>query len=150
MVPAAPFLFFPYREVWRRRKTKDKDWRERERYGCTEWSLSGCASSLASSCSRALPLSSVTGVRPRSSFWTLNRFACGNFPGVIFAALLAPSLTSLTSVYPPPSPILPFFVRFYPHPPLRRGRLTINLTHHRPSNLSKSSPVANEQSRMEQ
>lgn len=39
----------------------------------------------------------------RSSFWTLSRFACGNFPGVIFAALLAPSLTSLSSVYPPSS-----------------------------------------------
>lgn len=35
-----------------------------------------------------------------SSFWTLSRCACGNFPGVIFAALLARSLTSLSSVYP--------------------------------------------------
>lgn len=35
-----------------------------------------------------------------SSFWTLSRCACGNFPGVIFAALLARSLTSLNSVYP--------------------------------------------------
>lgn len=33
------------------------------------------------------------------SFWTLSRCACGNFPGVIFAAFLARSLTSLTSVY---------------------------------------------------
>lgn len=37
---------------------------------------------------------------PFSSFWTLSRCACGNFPGVIFAALLARSLTSLSSVYP--------------------------------------------------
>lgn len=38
----------------------------------------------------------------RSSFWTLSRFACGNSARVIFAALLAPSLTSLSSVYPRP------------------------------------------------
>lgn len=55
----------------------------------------------------------VTGNRSvRSSFWTLNRFACGNFPGLIFAALLAPSLTSLTSVYPPPQSSLSFPSRF--------------------------------------
>lgn len=54
------------------------------------------APSLLSSCSR-VPLFTFP---VRSSFWTLNRFACGNFPGVIFAALLAPSLTSLSSVYP--------------------------------------------------
>lgn len=36
-----------------------------------------------------------------SSFWTLSRCACGNFPGVIFAALLARSLTSLSSVFTP-------------------------------------------------
>lgn len=36
-----------------------------------------------------------------SSFWTLSRCACGNFLGVIFAALLARSLTSLSSVFTP-------------------------------------------------
>lgn len=62
-----------------------------------------------------------------SSFWTLSRCACGNFPGVIFAALLARSLTSLSSVYPrrhfsrpplPPSPC-PLLPRYPVHIPVR-------------------------------
>lgn len=59
-----------------------------------------------------------------SSFWTLSRCACGNFPGVIFAALLARSLTSLSSVYPrrhfsrsPSVPCHPL-VGLIPHLPL--------------------------------
>lgn len=45
-----------------------------------------------------------------SSFWTLSRCACGNFPGVIFAALLARSLTSLSSVFTP----VVIFLSFHP------------------------------------
>lgn len=47
-----------------------------------------------------------------SSFWTLSRCACGNFPGVIFAALLARSLTSLSSVFTP----VVIFLSFLPLP----------------------------------
>lgn len=62
-------------------------------------------SSLRPSCSHHLPLPVSRPpyfLSPRfSSFWTLSRCACGNFPGVIFAALLARSLTSLSSVFTP-------------------------------------------------
>ena len=66
----------------------------------------------------------------RSSFWTLNRFACGNFPGVIFAALLAPSLTSLSSVYPDlrPSSSLTFDLPPFWSPPLVRRRRKLSLS----------------------
>lgn len=100
------------------RKTKDKNWREREKeeeirmYRMVIKRLRFLSLRLA----RVLPPPPpppVTGNRSvRSSFWTLNRFACGNFPGLIFAALLAPSLTSLTSVYPPPQSSLSFPSRF--------------------------------------
>lgn len=85
-----------------------------ERYECTRMVIkqlqrSFLSVSLSASrpCSPLLPLSSVRlslCLLPfvsslSSSFWTLSRCTCGNFPGSVLPGLLARSLTSLSSVY---------------------------------------------------